>query len=177
MKKNLFITLLGSFLVLSSNIVSTVSAVDYSDVVSFTDTEKFKSFQVYEDVNGVFEKEGSKQFNKDRDLVLLYNEESKHKQIFILNKEPGIIIVRGAKPEAEEVIADFISDKGISAEKIEISGYPNILITSPELDVITKNLADELCTYLTEKEYISEFHYRKQCYFAGELLNYSFNLR
>ncbi len=169
MKKNLFITLLGSFLVLSSNIVSTVSAVDYSDVVSFTDTEKFKSFQVYEDINGVFEKEGSKQFNKDRDLVLLYNEESKHKQIFILNKEPGIIIVRGAKPEAEEVIADFISDKGISAEKIEISGYPNILITSSELDVITRQLADELCCYLTEKEYISEFHYREQCYFAGEL--------
>ena len=183
MNKNRILTLLVSFLAISGNTISVVSAVDYSDVVSFTDTEKFKSFQVYEDVNGVFAIESSKQYNKDRDLVLLYNEE--HRQMFMLHKEPAIIIVRAANPEAEEVIsdyistkgiiADFISAKGISSEKIEISGYPNILITSPELDVITKNLADELCTYLTEKEYISEFHYRKQCYFAGELLNSSFD--
>lgn len=173
MNKNRILTLLVSFLAISGNTISVVSAVDYSDVVAFTDTEKFKSFQVYEDVNGVFSLERIKQYNKDRDLVLLYNEE--HRQMFMLNKEPAIILVRDAKPETKEVIADFISAKGISSEKIEISGYPNILITSPELDVITKNLADELCTYLTEKEYIREFHYRKQCYFAGELLNSSFD--
>ena len=175
MNKNRILTLLVSFLAISGNTISVVSAVDYSDVVAFTDTEKFKSFQVYEDVNGVFSIEVSKQYNKDCDLVFLYNEESIHKQIFVLYKEPAVIIVRDAKPEAREVIADFISDKGIPAEKIEISGYPNIVIRSSELDVITKNLADELCTYLTEKEYISEFHYREQCYFASELLNPSFN--
>lgn len=168
MKENRLLMIITSlFLSVNGAAATAVSAVDYSEVVSFTDTEKFNSFQVYEDINGVFEKEGSKQINKDRDLVLLYNEEPK--QMFILHKEPAVISVRNAKPEAKKVIADFISDKGISAEKIEISGYPNIVITSSELDVITRHLADELCTYLTEKEYISEFFYREQCYFASEL--------
>ncbi|MBR6924273.1 MAG: dockerin type I repeat-containing protein [Oscillospiraceae bacterium] len=183
MKKILFSALFISAFMLNSAVFPVVRAVDNSsypeDLAAILNTEKYKSFQVYEDTNGVFEKKYDKNIKKDHDLVLLYTEDNKPGYGHILYKASARIGIKVKNPEEKKteaelsevrkLITDFFSAKGISAEKIEIDGYTNIAVTSPNLDVITKELADELCCYLTEKGEISRFTYRDQCYFASEL--------